>query len=311
MTDGSDVDAATGPDAQGGVGGRVGGEAGEAYPPPVHVLRDLGLDVEVLEGGMTRGRLEARVAPHEDTGALVPFGVVSTAVDILAGAVCGRAIVPDWMATSVMSLHLGDVVADREVVLDAAVLRAGRSSVTVEVEVIQGDPVGSALLTFSRLPRRATTLVLPDAGGAPGDRYGFGDLDAASGRIATGIDGFDAAIGCRSDLGDPTRLEADVSPYVRNSFGAVNGGVVAAVADAAGRHAVEHGTGVTGPWRTLDLTANLLGQGRHGPMTTSARVVRSAALNCAVRVEVADAGQVDDSGSPRLMAIAHVILGPA
>ncbi len=319
MTDGSDVDAATGPGAEDRVDGGVGGGAGEAYPPPVHVLRDLGLDVEVLDGGMTRGRLAARVAPHDDAGALVPFGVVSTAVDILAGAVCGRAIAPDWMATSVMSLHLGDVVADREVVLDAAVLRAGRSSVTVEVEVIQGDPVGSALLTFSRLPRRATTLVLPDAGGAPGDRYGFGALDAASGRIAAGIDGFDAAIGCRPDAGDPTRLEADVSPYVRNSFGAVNGGVVAAVADAAGRHVAEHAAGGAGAgapggtvaWRTLDLTANLLGQGRHGPMTTTARVLRSAARSCAVRVEVADAGQVDDTGSPRLMAIAHVVLGPA
>ena len=304
------MDATAGPGAGDGAGDRVGGRVGEAYPPPVHVLRDLGLEVEVLDGGTTRGRLAARVVPPDGERELVPFGVVSTAVDILAGAVCGRAIAPDWMATSVMSLHLGDVDAGREVVLDAAVLRAGRSTVTVEVDVVQGDPVGSALLTFARLPRRASTLVLPDAGGAPGDRYGFGDLDAASGRIATGTDGFDAAIGCRPDPGDPTHLEAEVSPYVRNSFGAVNGGVVAAVADAAGRHAVGSRLGGS-RWRTLDLTANLLGQGRHGPVTTTARVVRSAERSCAVRVQVADAGQVDDAGSPRLMAIAHVVLGPA
>ena len=307
------MDAASGPGADEG--------AGEAYPPPVHVLRDLGLEVEVLDGGTTRGRLAARLGPRDDECVPVPLGVVSTAVDILAGAVCGRAIAPDWMATSVMSLHLGDVDAAHEVVLDAAVVRAGRSSVTVEVDVIQGGPVGSALLTFSRLPRRATTLVLPDAGGSVGDRYGFGDLAAASGRIATGVDGFDAAIGCRPVSGDPWCLEADVSPYVRNSFGAVNGGVVAAVADAAGRRAMELGAtagSAVGPgagdrpgWRTLDLTANLVGQGRHGPMTTTARVVRSAERSCAVRVEVADAGQIDAAGSPRLMAIAHVVLGPA
>ncbi|MDQ2678474.1 MAG: thioesterase family protein, partial [Actinomycetota bacterium] len=242
---------------------------------------------------------------------VVPFGVLATAVDVLGCAVCGRAISPDWMATSVMSLHLGPVDASREVVLDVAVLRAGRSTVTVEVDVRQDDDarptqrVGSAVLTFSRLPRRASTLVLPDSGGRPGDRYGFGDPSDGSGAIGPRVDGFDAAIGCRSVDGRSGLVRADISPYVRNSFGAVNGGVVAAVADAAARAAVDRPD-----WRTLDLTANFLGQGREGPMVADAAEVRRDEHSCTVRVEVTDAGQLDDAGAPRLMVVAHVVLGP-
>ncbi len=259
----------------------------------------------MLDGGITRGRLAARASSGTEDAVAMPFGVVATAVDILAGAVCGRVIAPDWMATSVMSLHLGPLDATLEVVLDAAVLRAGRSTVTVEVDVTQGEPRGSAVLTFSRLPRRATTLVLPDAGGAPGDRYGFGDLEAASGRIGTGVDGFDAAIGCRAVDGDRNRLEAEISPYVRNSFGAVNGGVVAAVADAAARAAVDRPG-----WRSVDLSTSFLGQGRVGPMSATTRTVRRDDGSCTVRVELTDAGQLDDAGAPRLMSVSHVVLGP-
>ena len=293
-----------------------GDVTGGVYPPRVHVLRDLGLDVEVLDDRTTRGRLAARVeaggvGDESDGGPVVPFGVLATAVDVLGGAVCGRAISPDWMATSVMSLHLGPVDASREVVLDVAVLRAGRSIVTVEVDLrqesgaVEEQRVGSAVLTFSRLPRRSTTLVLPDSGGRPGDRYGFGGPSEHSGGITAQLDGFDAAIGCRRVDGCPGAIEADVSPYVRNSFGAVNGGVVAAVADAAGRSAVDRPG-----WRTLDFTANFLGQGREGPMVADATVVRGDDRSRTVRVDVTDAGQRDDGGAPRLMVVAHVVLGP-
>ena len=276
------------------------GAAATAYPPSVHVLRDLALDVEVRDAGVTRGRLAARGGQH------LPFGVLSTAVDVLAGAVCARAISPDWMATSVLSLHLGDIDPDVELLLDAAVLRAGRGAVAVEVEMRQEQVVGAAVLTFSRLARRESTLVLPDTGGRPGDRYGFGGLVEGSGRIGAGVAGFDTAIGCHAAPADPGRTETEVTPYVRNSFGAVNGGVVAAVADAAARSLV----GDPGRWRTLDLTASFLGQGRVGPMVTSARLLRSAEHSQAVRVEVRDDGQIDDVGEPRLMVVAQVGLGP-
>lgn len=274
--------------------------AAPAYPPPVHVLRDLGLDVEVRHGGVTRGRLAAR------GGGQLPLGVVSTAVDVLAGAVCARAISPDWMATSVLSLHLGDVDPDVELVLDAMVLRAGRSTVTVEVELRQQLTVGTAVLTFSRLPRRESTLVLPDTGGRPGDRYGFGGLSEGSGRMGAGVGGFDTAIGCRVVPGDPGRTETEILPYVRNSFGAVNGGVVAAVADAAARSVV----GDAGRWRTVDLTVSFLGQGRVGPMVTSSRLLRTGGSSRSVRVEVRDDGQIDDTGRARLMVVAQVGLVP-
>ncbi|MDQ2678329.1 MAG: hypothetical protein M3Y51_06255, partial [Actinomycetota bacterium] len=118
MADRGEVDTPAAPRGDAG-----DGNGGDVYPPAVHVLRDLGLEVEVLDERTTRGRLAARVAGDgdglgDDRDPVVPFGVLATAVDVLGGAVCGRAIAPDWMATSVMSLHLGPIDASREVVLD-------------------------------------------------------------------------------------------------------------------------------------------------------------------------------------------------
>lgn len=285
------------------------------YPPWPHVLRDLGLEVEVLDDGITAARLEPRTS-SDDTDDSMPLGVIATAVDVVAGAVCARAIAPDWMATSVMSLQLDEVVARHGVLLEASVLRAGRSAVTVEVTLRQPRSgsgavlVGTSVLTFARLARRDSTLVLPDTGGRPGDRYGFGSIAEGGGRVGVGVAGFDAAIGCEAIDVSGGRTSTEISAYVRNSFGAVNGGVVAGIADAAARSIVRSPDEIAeDAWRTRSLTVSFLGQGRAGPVETSADVVQRDGATRLVRVEVSDGGQPDAAGRTRTMAIAHLALG--
>ncbi len=286
-----------------------------SYPPPVHVLRDLALDIEALGDGVTRGHLAAlptASAGGATSAVAVPFGAVVTATDVLAGALCARTVAPDWMATSVMSFHLDALDPARDVVLDGSVLRSGGRTVTIEVVIAHPTTTsapavrGSAILTFSRLERRATTLVLPEQDEPLGARrHLVGAADPTRAPEPTRsptLHDVAAAVGCR--VVAPGRTETAITDYVRNSFGAVNGGVVAAIADETARSLVAD----LGDWRTTDLTANYLGQGRGGPVVASSRVVRRDGGSCTVRVEVVDEGLLDDEGRPRRMVVAHAVL---
>jgi acyl-coenzyme A thioesterase PaaI-like protein len=99
-------------------------------------------------------------------------------------------------------------------------------------------------------------------------------------------------------------VRVEVTDYIRNSFGAVNGGVVASVAAEAAhvacRPLLGEGTVVA------DVVVHYLTQGRVGPLVTQGRVVRSDRCGALVRVEVADAGDPDPTGVARVMVVAHV-----
>ena len=100
-----------------------------------------------------------------------------TAIDVLAGSLVGRVLAPDWMATAELSLHLAHPPGTGEVVADASVVRAGRTTVVVDVGLrgagADGAPFGEAMLTFVRLPRRDTTIDLSTFEVRYGERTSF------------------------------------------------------------------------------------------------------------------------------------------
>lgn len=287
-SDGAEQDAAAvGPD--------------DSYPGPGHLLRHLPLELEVPGGPRGRAQLSVGDPLLEDSGGQrhVIVGVLTTVVDVLAGAVVGRLVAPDWMATAELSLHLAAPLPPGEVVLEAEAVREGRTTVVVDVAVHHSEAglAGEALVTFVRLPRREGNLDIGRFAPTPGERRGFGDAgepprhhdEIVRRRVV------DARAGA-------TRTEVDDT--IRNSFGAVNGGVVAGVAELAGRTAAEAAVG--SPAVTLDLAVHYLAQARTGPLTTAARVLRSGPGGAVSRVEVADGDE-----APRTCAIAHVTTGPA
>lgn len=258
---------------------------GVAYPPPEHVLRDLPFEIEVLADDAQRGHL----ASYEwDVGSL------ATVVDVVCGSLCADVVAPDWMATSTLTLRVGDVEPG-PLLLDASVLRAGSRSVTIEVEGIEpgGAQVVAAMVGFSRLQRRADNLDLSNRSVTPGTRYDFGAPAGGSRRL------FADALGQR--VVDPRTgvTETAVSDYLRNSFGAVNGGVVAAIAAGAAQVAAGEGAVVD------EVAVHHLGQGRHGPVVTSTRLALRRGDRSVVRVELRDLGAPDEADG-RLMAVAHV-----
>jgi uncharacterized protein (TIGR00369 family) len=277
------------------------------YPPRDHVLRDLPFEMEAVSE--RRSRVYLDVTPTIVEGGNVAIGALTTIVDVVAAGLVGRVIAPDWMATAALSLHLSGATATSGVVVaDATVIRDGRTTVVVEVDLSMApDPtsggaggphsVGEAILTFARLPRRDTNLDIRAVEVRHGELTSFA-VDGSGLRVPlaerVGIEVVDEHRG---------EVRVEFTDYIRNSFGAVNGGVVASIADAGARAAGRDLLG--GPVRTVDLEVHYLVQGRTGPLSSRTSVVRHGSDTALVRAEVIDEGSRGDDGSPAVLVVAH------
>ena len=258
------------------------------YPPPDHMLRDLGVSLRFE--GEKRSQIRVPVVPEitTDKGG-VQAGVLATLVDILGGALAVTVIYPDWIATADLSLHTTDRAVSGVVSASGSVLREGRTTVVIEVDIHEEEndsarqkkQIGASLITFSRLPHRGDTPELEISGDAveasefvmqgPGlarpylEKAGVRVLDEASGDVMLPL-----------------------NDYVRNSFGSLQGGMVALLADVAGQHAARKATGRS--LTTSDLEIHFLSQGKVGPFRTRAKVLRTTPQTALTRVEVMDTG---------------------
>jgi len=192
-----------------------------------------------------------------------------------------------------MSLYSSKGAATGEAIAVGSVIRAGRSAVVIEAEILGGanaTSTGWAVATFSRLPRRDGNLDIGRDDGSDqvvafrpeGPALSQHLLDRAGLRVA------DEAAGA---------VELRMSEYVRNSFHALQGGVVALMADAAGQYAARAAAG--NPLTTADLSIHYLSPGKVGPFRTETKVLRATGDSVLTRVEIVDRGADD-----LLMAVA-------
>lgn len=268
----------------------------EEYPPHNHILRDLRVSLEFQ--GKGRAVIRAPVVPEicRKDGAL-QVGAVATLIDVLGGALTVRAVHPDWIATASLSVHMTGRPSSATIAAVGKVIRAGRTMAIIDADIREeeGVPAGSvasigtAMMTFSRLPRREDTPALQLDTDAP-ETFDF----AAEGsglhrpyRDAAGVRVLDEENGV---------AEIEMKNYVRNSVGVLQGGMIAILADVAGEIAAR--SAVNKPLTTRDLTIQYLSQGKRGPFRTRARVVRTTEDTALTRVEVIDKGLED-----RLIAV--------
>lgn len=257
------------------------------YPPEVHLLADLGVEIEADEAS-TVARIPVTAELLGPDGG-VHAGVIATLVDIVGGVIAVRALHPDWMATADMSLQV--VRPARGPVLEArgTVVRQGRTTLVLEVFVTDvpgdGTPVAWSTLTFAVLPRAADAPAPEDLPGLPRrSSFGPGRLDGhvleAAGITATG---------------EPGGMTMPVADYVRNTIGALQGGVVALFAEVAGAHAVAAALGTGRPAVAVELQVSYIALGRVGPMVTRVRSVTTdpATGSGLGVVELRDAGADD------------------
>jgi len=261
------------------------------YPPDRHLLRDLKLS-------MTRGpgrpdRVLLPIGPELRTASgSVSLGALAVAVDVAAAGVAMRTIAPDWLATADLEIHAQATGADLGwAVAEPTLLRSGRTTTVFEV-VVRGFPSEEAALrdagvalahstmTFVRIARPDATsdiehpsepteesrvdFALPDSGlRAPFlDELGLRPLDPATGAF-----------------------EMPRSGFAANSFGTLQGGIVATLAQAACEMASRARTGRAAT--ATDLSVHFLAQGK-GPYRTRCELLRASPGSALHRVEILD-----------------------
>jgi uncharacterized protein (TIGR00369 family) len=271
------------------------------YPPARHVLRDLRLWSETGAQPPSAG-MPVVPALLGATGACAA-GALGVLVDAVAGGAALRAAEGSWIATSDLRLHVLAPVRAGELVARADALRAGRTNVVVEVEVLCADAlVAHAAVAFSRLE-------------AQGDYQQRARTERPE-RVAwgEGAPGFERpwaeALGARVLDAPAGAVELPLASYVVNSLGGLQGGVAVALLDFAAEAA--GGAWLGRPAATRDLAVHFLAIGRVGPLRTYVTRLRrsggEALLHSGgealLRIESRDAGAAD-----RLCTVATATVG--
>ncbi len=255
------------------------------YPPAHHILRDLRLESQTGPGLVATGWIPVQPQLLGPTGLVHP-GALATLVDAVGGGLGAVAARPDWIATADLTMHLLPVRATTEVAARGRVLRKGRTTIVMEVSIADAadTAIGLATMTFAILPRRDGNLVL-DPGGtdrAPGPRTTMALPDSgftAPLESATGLVGRNDAAGV---------VELPLTDYVRNSLGAVQGGMMAMTAVAAAERAMTAAAGRR--LEVVDLQITYLALAKVGPATSTATVLEVGVDRATVEVVLHDAG---------------------
>jgi uncharacterized protein (TIGR00369 family) len=263
------------------------------YPPDRHLLRDLRLTFE--RGDEHSSRAWMPVVPEVCThDGAVRAGALATLVDVIGGGLAATAAHPGWIATADLTLHLVGAATRGSVEARARVAHTGRTTVVIEVDLYDdaGSRIGIATMSFAVLPRRDEN---PDITTSMSSGPSTMAL-ATSGMRASMLDELelrvvDAARG---------ELEAPVGEWSLNSLGAMQGGAVATLVDAAAESAASAHAGT--PLVVTDIQLTYLALARVGPMHTRVDVLGTAPGSVTTQVETVDTG----SGS-RVTSLARVV----
>ena len=257
------------------------------YPPDHHLLRDLGFSTESGPGWMTT-RLP--ITPGLMGVAGLRLGVLASMIDVSGASIAIRSAVPDWIATADLSVHLIQQTHSPHIDIRCEPLRVGKNSIVVAAEIIdnEGELCGLGRIAFSRIPGSAT-------------KASIDELQTSEVRtIRSAIQGGSPihrpiAELCGFNIVGPGQLRFEKTSYVSNSFGTINGGVLALAADEAAVSA-------SGGSCALDLKIQYLEQVGGGPIGVTAEVVRSNSDASDMLVTV----RIEDKENMRLVAVSDV-----
>ncbi len=254
------------------------------YPPERHVLRDLALESAGGDGVTAHGWIAVDEHTRGVTGLTHP-GALATLVDAVGGGLAATAARPDWIATADLTLHLLPRPGVQRAQARGQVLRKGRTTVVIEVDLTTetGADLGLATMSFAILPRREGNPVIDGSGDVthmtmaiPGSGF------RSPIEFATGVTDVDPASG---------HVTLPLTDYVRNTLGAVQGGIMAMTAAAAAGRALTAAAGRH--IDIVDLQVTYIALAKVGPVTSRATVIDTLPAGGTVDVELLDAGAAD------------------
>ena len=253
------------------------------YPPSHHLLRDLRIVVE-RQASEVIGRLEVETAIVDATGR-PRVGVLATLVDVVAGEVAIRSVLPGWTATSDLSLQLDDLPNEGAIEARPQILRSGQQTVVVEVALCSAadaNQLGIATVGFAILKARNEDQKGGHWADAPQARTEFALADTL---LEVPI--LDA-VGVEFGSANPAVAHLGLQPYLRNSLGALQGGAVAILIEAAAEKFAA--SMLDGALQVRSLAIHYLKLARVGPVRAESRVIARTRGGLLIRVELFDEG---------------------
>jgi len=255
------------------------------------------LDITTEQTSLTSARSMSPLTDAlRDASGAAGLGYLVALVDVNTAMVGLCASSPDWTATSDLMLHESAPLVHGPTILESHLTRAGSRLVVVSVDIYDGDGltdmdeltdpldlarVATGLVTFARVPASTSTAAATwDPRSTVGVRRHLerpGDLPAEPLLERIGLQVVDASRGV---------VELGNSPYVQNSRGRINGGVLGMVFQGAAEAIVPDHVG-------SDLHIHYLASARVGPVRTDTVVVREADGHVVCRVQALDAGADD------------------
>jgi len=258
-----------------------------SYPPPRHLLRDLRIVIERDDRGIV-GSLEI-VPEMLDAAGRLRIGVLATLVDVVAGEASIRAVSPDWVATSDLSLDVALLPAAGRVEAIPRVIRQGRQTVVLEVALREpdtGSDLGLATLGFAILAARSDVQKSAHWAETPAPRSEFALPDSGLRKPIL------EAIGVGFDPARPGLARLAVRPDLVNSLGAIQGGGMAILLEATAEDLARAQLGE--PVHVHSLGIHYLKLARVGPVRAEARRLARTAAGVLLRVELFDEGRDDE-----------------
>lgn len=270
-----------------------------SFPPTDHIVRDLAVAVDRSTGSAA---IRLPIVPEIlDATGRPRVGVVAVIADMIAGQTAIREVAPSWIATSNLGLQVAELPDTGHLVARPKVLRKGNTTIVIEVAIEHAEKareVGLSTLGFSILPRRnAMQAAIHEARESGGDTI----YAPQGGRFSKPLL---EAMGIAFDAAEPGIAEVAVDPYLQNTLGALQGGVVAILVESTAERLGRALLGV--PVRVRGIELQYLKLGRKGPIQARARELARTAAGAFVRVELFDRGD----GDP-LLTVATVFLDRA
>jgi uncharacterized protein (TIGR00369 family) len=217
-------------------------------------------------------------------GGGVRAGALLTMLDMVGGLCAGMAALPDgWVVSTNLSARTVRLEHTGPFRIDADVLRQGRASVVTAVR-IRDEGVGDALVVDGVL---TSAILVPKDGPPSWERPLVLDPGPAPEVPWPTVNEW---LGAHPI--DATTIEMPLADALRNPWGILHGGALAALIDLAADHA-------TGGIVT-DVVLHFLAPSRVGPVRAATRVIGSRPDGTVLRVEVRD------EGADRVTALAIV-----
>ncbi|MDG2307139.1 MAG: PaaI family thioesterase [Candidatus Binatia bacterium] len=261
-----------------------------AYPPDRHLLRGLAFSMIRTPDRSDRVLMPTPRELRSASGA-VSLGALAVAVDLAAAGVAMRTIAPDWLATAELEIHAQEREPVELAVAEPTLLRSGRTTAVFEVTVrgygseeesrtAEGVALAHSTMTFVRISRPDLTSELEHPSEPTEEtRVDFARPDSGLRSpflTELGLQTTDAAAGI---------VELPASDFAKNSFGSLQGGITATLAQAACEAAT--GALLGEPAIATDLSVHYLAQGK-GPYRTRCELLREGNGTALHRVEILD-----------------------